>query len=113
MPTTPQALLIIFTVAITTLFTRAFPFLLFGRKGQQPPRFIIYLVAVLPPAVMAMLVVFCLKSVDLLAYPYGLPELIASITVVALHAWKKNTMLSILVGTVFYMLLVQFVFTTA
>ena len=63
-------------------------------------------------AIIAMLMVYCLKGTSLLEWPYGLPELIAVAAVVMLHLWKKNTLLSIGVGTVLYMLLVQFVFIT-
>ena len=59
---------------------------------------------------MAMLVVYCLKSVNLLVSPFGLPELIGVLVVVLLHIWKRNTLLSIAVGTACYMLLVQIVF---
>ena len=71
-----------------------------------------YLGKVLPFAIIAMLMVYCLKGTSLLEWPYGLPELIAVAAVVVLHLWKKNTLLSIGVGTVLYMLLVQFVFIT-
>ena len=71
-----------------------------------------YLGKVLPFAIIAMLMVYCLKGTSLLEWPYGLPELIAVAAVVMLHLWKKNTLLSIGVGTVLYMLLVQFVFIT-
>lgn len=59
---------------------------------------------------MGMLVVYCLKNVNVLSFPYGLPELVSIICVVALHLWKRNTLLSILIGTVCYMSLIQFVF---
>lgn len=76
------------------------------------PGYVRYLGKVLPFAIIAMLVVYCLKGTNLLAWPYGLPELIAVAAVVALHVWKKNTLLSIGAGTVLYMVLVQFVFVT-
>ena len=59
---------------------------------------------------MGMLVIYCLKGVAPLVFPHGLPELIAILTVVLLHIWRRNTLLSILGGTVVYMLLVQLVF---
>lgn len=98
-------------VAIMTLLTfalRALPFLIFGRK--ETPPFIEYLGKYLPYAIMGMLVIYCLKAVRPLAYPYGLPELIAILIVVLLHIWKRNTLLSIVSGTVSYMLLIQLVF---
>ena len=57
-----------------------------------------------------LLVIYCLKDVTPAAYPHGLPELIAAAIVVALQAWKRNSLLSILAGTVAYMVLVQAVF---
>lgn len=69
-----------------------------------------YLGRVLPYAVMAMLVVYCLKGLDFSAPGSFVPELLCTALVAGLHAWKRNTLLSIGVGTVAYMLLVQLVF---
>ena len=104
-----QIALAIAVTALVTAATRFLPFLIFGTKRQTPP-FITYLGKVLPYAVMAMLVVFCLKNVSFISAPHGIPEAIAAALVVALHAWKKNTLLSIVGGTACYMLLVQLVF---
>lgn len=82
---------------------------IFGEKGE-PPAVISYLGRVLPYAVMAMLVVYCLKGLDFSTPGKYLPELLCTILVAGLHAWKRNTLLSIGVGTVAYMLLVQLVF---
>ena len=64
----------------------------------------------LPCAIMGMLVVYCLKDVTPLAWPYGIPELLSCGLVAVLHIWKRNSLLSIGGGTIFYMLLVQLVF---
>jgi len=109
MPSTQTSLAIILVVAFITLGTRALPFLLF-RNAASIPRFITYLGEVLPFAIMGMLIVYCLKSVSVFAYPFGIPELIAVVVVVLLHLWKRNTLFSVGVGTILYMLLVQFVF---
>ena len=69
-----------------------------------------YLGRVLPPAMMGLLVVYCLRSVDLLSGSHGLPEAIAVAGIAALHLWKRNVLLSIAGGTAVYMLLVQAVF---
>lgn len=94
-------------VAVSMLLS---PFAVFQSKKRQTPKFIEYLGKALPAAVFAMLVVYCLKNVDILTGSHGLPELIAIIVVVLLHLWRKQMLLSIAGGTVCYMLLVQFVF---
>ena len=104
-----HSILLISVIAIVTAALRFLPFIIFNGKVKTPAA-ILYLGRVLPFAVMGMLVVYCFKGVSILSYPYGLPELIAGATVALLHIWKKNTLLSIVSGTVLYMLLVQFVF---
>ena len=104
-----QQLITIGIVALITALTRFLPFLIFP-ASKPTPKYVSYLGKVLPPAVFGMLVVYCLKSTSVLAYPYGLPELIACLAVVALHLWKRNTLLSVGAGTILYMFLVQFVF---
>lgn len=101
--------MLVAVIALVTLFLRALPFVVFSGK-RRTPAFITYLSDVLPYAIMGMLVVYCLRGVNLLTAPHGLPELIACVTVVGLHLWKKNTLLSIAAGTVVYMVLVQMVF---
>ena len=100
------AILVIVMSAVTILL-RALPFIIFRK---QPPAYITYLGRVLPPAIIGMLVIYCLKDVRLLSAPFGAPELISGALVVALQAWKRNVLLSILAGTVVYMLLTQLVF---
>ena len=95
--------------ALVTAATRFLPFLVFGEK-RKTPAIITYLGKVLPCAIMGMLVVYCLKDVKPLAYPYGIPEALGIAFVAALHLWKRNSLLSIGAGTVFYMILVQVVF---
>ena len=102
-------ILLVAVIALVTMSTRFLPFLIFGEK-QRTPKIITYLGNVLPCAIMGMLVVYCMKDVAFLAYPYGLPELIGCAVVAVLHIWKRNSLLSIGVGTVCYMLLVQLVF---
>ena len=116
-----QAVAAIAVMAVVTFLTRALPFLLFDR-GDHPPKLVLYLGRVLPPAIIAMLIIYCLKG-PLLALRDGFPHLLSlqavgewlpaflSVLVVALlHLWKRNTLLSIFGGTVLYMVLVQAVF---
>ena len=109
MLTTGQAIASIAVMAVVTFLTRALPFLLFDH-GEAPPKVVLYLGRVLPPAVIAMLIVYCLRGVSFAAAADWAPALIASLAVVALHVWKKNNMLSIMGGTILYMILVQAVF---
>ena len=91
-----------------TMVTRFLSFLIFP-EGKEPPEFIQYLGKVLPYAVIGLLVIYCLKDVPG-SGTYGIPEFLAIVFIVLLHRWKKSILLSIGGGTVFYMLLVQFVF---
>jgi len=110
MPLTPmQTLAMIAAIALGTMATRFTPFLLFPEK-KKPPKFVADLGKCLPPAMMGLLVVYCLRNVPVLAAPHGLPELIAIVVLIALHLWKNNVLLSIGGGTLVYMLLVQLVF---
>ena len=104
-----SSLIMIAAVAIATFATRAASFIAFPKDREIPPT-VKYIGAVLPPAVIGMLVVYCLRSTQVVAYPYGLPELIACLVVIGLHAWRRNVLLSVGAGTVLYMALVQMVF---
>lgn len=104
-----HSVLLIVVISVVTMLLRFLPLWIFG-NGQQTPTVIQYLGKVLPYAIMGMLVVFCLKGVSLVTAPHGLPELIACGTVVGLYIWKRNTAVSIVGGTVVYMVLVQVVF---
>lgn len=103
-----QAITILMCV-LGTMLTRFLPFLVFSSK-RPTPKYIQYLGQVLPGAIFAMLVVYCLRNVSPLQYSYGLPELIAIAVTIGLHLWKRQMLLSIAGGTVCYMLLVQWVF---
>ena len=101
--------LLIVVAVLVTAATRFIPFLIF-RKKESTPAIITYLGQVLPCAITGMLVVYCLKDIQLLSTPFGVPELIGCAVVAVLHIWKRNSLLSIGVGTVCYMILVQLVF---
>lgn len=109
MMTTGQAAAAIAVMALVTLLTRALPFLLFDR-GENPPRVVLYLGRVLPPAVIAMLIVYCLRDLSFASVAGWAPALLASLVTVVLHLWKHNNLLSIFTGTVVHMILVQLIF---
>ena len=109
MLSTAGAVAAIAVMAIITFLTRALPFLLFDR-GESPPKLVLYLGRVLPPAIIAMLIVYCLRNMSFSAPAGWAPAVIASVAVAVVHVWKRNNMLSIVGGTLLYMALVQFVF---
>jgi len=104
-----QAILIVITASIGTFVTRVVPFFLFGGKKGMPAS-IQYLGNILPPAIIAILVIYCLKDFIPVHFPKGVAELVSIAGVVILHKWKSNVLLSIAGGTIFYMLLTRLVF---
>ena len=107
--TTGQAVATILVMAAVTFLTRVLPFVLFGR-GDSAPKIVLYLGRVLPPAVIAMLIVYCLKGVTFATLGGWLPSLIAGVAAVLLHLWKGNELISIFGATGLYMVLVQVAF---
>ncbi len=95
-------------MALVTALLRFLPFWVFG--GRKAPAWLERLGKTLPYAIMGMLVVYCLKGVGFASLGGWLPALIAVTVVAVLYVWKRNTLLSILAGTVCHMLLVQLVF---
>lgn len=102
-----KAAVLIAVMSGVTILLRSLPFLVFRK---EPPKYISYLGKVLPPAIIGMLVIYCLKDMTPTVHPFGLPELIAAAGVVGMQIWKRNALVSILTGTAVYMLLVQLVF---
>ena len=100
-----EVLLAIVLMALTIFATRAFPFVLFSRR--DPPAVIRFVEKYIPPMVMAVLVVYCLKDIRWSVWPSGIRELVSLAAVVVLHLWKKNAMLSIFGGTALFMLLIN------
>ena len=105
--------LMILVMAVVVIFLRAFPFLLLSGT-KRPPEILFYLGKVLTAAAIAMLVIYCYASsyrdISFAAGGYGVPELAASVAVVLLQLWKRNPLVSIIVGTAIYMFLKQQVF---
>ncbi|MBP5673867.1 MAG: AzlD domain-containing protein [Victivallales bacterium] len=100
------AVIIMFLV---TYAIRGFVFAAFG-GSKKPPKVILYLGSVISPAVICMLVVYCFRDTKILTRPYGLPEIIACAVCIALHLWRRNPLLSIIISTVVYMTMLQWVF---
>ncbi len=102
---TGYVLAVIAVMAAATFVTRALPFLLLGSWRDHP--LLATLARRLPPALLALLVIYSLRHVDPMTSPHGLPEVLALGVVVGLHLWRGNALLSIGAGTVVYMVLVQ------
>ena len=105
--TDQKAALAVLIMAGVTALLRFLPFLIF--KGRSTPRAVAYLGRVLPPAIMGMLVVYCLRSVSFGALTGWMPALAATAVTAGLHLWRKNTLVSIIGGTAVYMLLIRLI----
>ncbi len=108
MVNTAHSLVLIAIMAGVTAALRFLPFIIF-RNGKIP-KALLYLGDVLPGAIIGMLVVYCFKATPVIDYPHAMPELIAAAAVVGLYIWKKNVLISVGIGTVLYMILIQVVF---
>lgn len=107
--TLTQQIITIAVVVLGTMLTRFLAFWIFP-ANKPTPGYVLFLGRLLPPAVLGLLVIYSVKDVEWTSGLYGLPELLGIGVVVALHVWKRNMLLTIAGGTLFYMVLVQFVF---
>lgn len=107
--TLTQQIITIALCVLGTMTTRFLPFLVF-RENKETPAFIQYIGKFLPSAVFGMLVIYCLKNVSVFHGSHGIPELISILVTGGLHIWKRQMLISIVGGTICYMLLMQFVF---
>lgn len=89
-----------------TMITRFLPFIIFNEK-RKTPAFIQHMGKYLPSAVFGMLVIYCLKNVNILSGSHGIPELISILFTCSLHLWKRQMLLSIAGGTICYMVLMH------
>ncbi|MGN0194095.1 MAG: branched-chain amino acid transporter permease [Pseudoramibacter sp.] len=101
-----QQIITIALCASATMFTRFFPFVVFS-SDKPAPRFVQYLGKALPCAIFGMLVVYCLKDVSLLKGSHGIPEALGILVTAAVHRIKGSMLLSILCGTVCYMIVLH------
>ena len=109
MPDYGHALIIMLIMGAATFATRIIPVLIFGRS-EKVPDFVLYLGKVIPYTAMGLLIVYCLRDVSILGGSHGIPELIAMAVVVASYLWKRYTIVSVVLGTAVYMMLLQMVF---
>ena len=103
------SIIIIAVIAILTFAARLFPYVIFGR-GNKVPELVIFLGQVLPPAVMVLLIVYCIRNISIFVYPYGIPEFSAILLTAILFVTVKNNLVAMISGTVLYMILIQMVF---
>ena len=106
--TTLEQIVTILIAGFATVLTRFLPFVIF--KGKKTPKALDYLGFALPCSVFGMLLVYCLKDTVVMSFPFALPEVLGLAVTSAIYLWKKNTLISIAAGTVFYMFLIQVVF---
>lgn len=104
-----DTLIVIAVAAVCTFATRLVPFVLFSGK-KELPKFVRYLGSVLPVAIIGILIVYGIGDVRETGLYDLIPKLIAVAATAFVHIWKRNTLLSIAVGTIGYMLLINFVF---
>ena len=104
-----QIIITIAAMALGTMLTRFLPFILFP-ANKLTPQYVNYLGQILPYSVIALMVVYTLKDVSLVARPWGLPEILALAYIAVVQIIKRNNLLSMISGTILYMFLVQVVF---
>jgi len=103
-----HSILVVGIMSLVTIALRALPFIVFSGKTQTP-KLIAYLGKVLPPAVMAMLVIYCLKDTAFTTVAGFIPQLVATAVVVLSYIWKKNSLISIVLGTAAFMIMIRII----
>ena len=101
-------LLAVIISALCTFALRLLPFLAVGHKGKKTDK-ISFLGKILPPAIMAVLIVYCLKDVPNDVYAAGIPKIVGVLATAISYLWKHNTFVSIILGTVIYMVFIQLI----
>lgn len=105
--TLTQQIITIGLCVLGTMTTRFLPFIIF-RENHETPAFIQYIGKFLPSAVFGMLVVYCLRNVNVMHGMHGIPEFISILVTGGLHIWKRQMLVSIAGGTICYILLLHF-----
>ena len=108
MPDTLYVASAIAVMALTTFALRALPFALL--RPLRSSALVAYLGVYLPAGIMLVLVMYSLRHVSISAPAHGIPEVLAVSATVGVHLWRKNAVLSIVGGTVIYVVLVNYVF---
>lgn len=99
---------ILVAAAVVTILVRFLPFWIFDH-GEQPPAWVSFLGRVLPPAVMSVLLIYCVRNINFTTGSHGIPEIVGIVVAMGLHIWKRNTLLSICVSTILYMIIIHVV----
>ena len=102
------AFLLIGISAVVTIIIRALPFAVFGQR--KLPETVEFLGKVLPGSIMVILIIYCLRSVSLTAWPFGIPEFLCVLICGLLQFKLKNSIPSIAIATALYMVLIRTVF---
>jgi len=95
----------IFIMSIANLITRLIPFIFFSKK--EPPKLIEFIATYFPPIIMIILIFYTLTNIDFFNSPYGLKELFAIFITIFLHLKFNNYLVSIVLGTISYMIVLQ------
>lgn len=103
---TVKILFVILICAAITFGIRAVPFAIFGGRKELPD-IVQYLARYLSPVIMAALIVYCLKGMLTQGIGENLAVIVGIAVTAVLHLWKKNTLLSIAVGTMIYMIIIR------
>jgi branched-subunit amino acid transport protein AzlD len=104
---TIYSIAIVAVIGVMTFGARAFPFLLFGRGGK-PPDIVSYLGRALPPAVMALLIVYALRN-SLFSAGAWVPGLAVAVTL-AVYRLTRNSLAAMTLATALYMALTQWIY---
>lgn len=93
----------IFFLALQSYITRAIPFV-FSRFLAKN-RIFKAMALLLPGPLMLLLVLHGINFTQLSEYPHGIPEIISLMVVTLIHLVKRNIIISIFGGTVFYLII--------
>ena len=108
MLSTSQLIITILVASVVTFSTRLIPFAVFGKR--EVPKIVKYLGNIMPPAIIGVLIIYCIKDGYTFDMKILAPQMIAIALTVIVHLWKRNILISISAGTISYMILIHYVF---